>query len=122
MEKIPLGKVSEIAAGRAKSYRAMGKDLIVVNTGDHVEPDGHVTSGLRGYVNFCTHMGGKLRCTGEVLECDWHGGQFDCKTGIAVPDAGGAPEGSELEKIEIEIDGDDLFWLYTPKKSPWALE
>lgn len=111
-QRIPLGKVSEIAPGRAKSYRAMGRDLIIVNTGD----------GLRGYVNFCTHMGGKLRCTGERFECDWHGGQFDCKTGMAIPDVGGAPEGSELEKIEIEIDGEDIIWLYAPKKSPWALE
>lgn len=111
-QRIPLGKVSEIEPGRAKSYRAMGRDLIIVNTGD----------GLRGYVNWCTHMGGKLRCVGEHFECDWHGGQFDCKTGIAVPDVGGAPEGSELEKIEIEIDGEDVIWLYAPKKSPWALE
>ncbi len=112
MEKVKIGSVAEIPPGRSRSYRAMGKDLIVVNTGDR----------LRGYVNFCTHMGGKLRCVGERFECDWHGAQFDCRTGMAVPDVGGAPEGSALEKIEIEIDGDDILWLYAPKKSPWALD
>ena len=118
-QRIPLGKVSEIAPGRAKSYRAMGRDLIIVNTGTSTA----LSAGdLRGYVNFCTHMGGKLRCTGERFECDWHGGLFDCKTGESVPDEGGAPENAPLEKIEIEIDGDDVIWLYAPKKSPWALE
>ncbi len=112
MEKIKIGSVSEIAPGRAKSYHAHGKDLIVVNTG----------GALRGYVNFCTHMGGKLRCIGERFECDWHGAQYDCKTGESVAEAGGAPENAPLEKIEIEIDGDDILWLYAPKKSPWALE
>lgn len=121
VQRISLGKVSEIAPGRSKTYRAMGRDLIIVNTG-HITADGTATRELRGYVNWCTHMGGKLRCVGEHFECDWHGGQFDCKTGVAVPDVGGAPEGSELEKIEIEIDGEEIIWLYAPKKSPWALE
>lgn len=111
-QKIPLGKISDIAAGRAKSYRAAGRDIIIVNTGD----------GLRGYVNFCMHMGGKLRCTGAHFECDWHGAQYDCKTGAAVEGVGGAPEGAALEKIEIAIEGDELFYIHTPKKSPWALE
>lgn len=110
-QRIPLGKVSDVPPGRAKSYRAMGRDLIIVNTGD----------GLRGYVNFCMHMGGKLRCVGEHFECDWHGARYVCTTGTAVPDTA-APEGAELEKIEIAVEGDDLIWLYTPKKSPWALE
>lgn len=111
MERIKIGAVSDVPPGRAKSYRAMGKDLIVVNTGD----------GLRGYVNFCMHMGGKLRCVGTHFECDWHGARYDCKTGDAVPDTS-APEGASLEKIDIEIDGQDIIWLYAPKKSPWALE
>lgn len=110
-QRIPFGKVSDIPPGRAKSYRAMGRDLIIVNTGD----------GLRGYVNFCMHMGGKLRCTGDRFECDWHGAQYDCKTGSAL-EGTGAPEGADLEKIEIEVDGEEIIWLYAPKKSPWALE
>lgn len=109
--RIVLGKVSDVPPGRAKSYRAMGRDLIVVNTGD----------GLRGYVNWCMHMGGKLRCVGEHFECDWHGGRYVCATGAAVPDTA-APEGVSLEKIEIAVEGGDIIYLYTPKKSPWALE
>jgi len=41
--------------------------------------------------------------------------------GEAVPDTA-APEGSKLETIELAIEGDDLFYLHIPKKSPWALE
>lgn len=89
----------------------MGRDLILVNTGD----------GLRGYVNFCMHMGGKLRCLGEHFECDWHGARYLCRTGEAVPETA-APEGASLEKIELAVEGEDIVWLYTPKKSPWALE
>jgi 3-phenylpropionate/trans-cinnamate dioxygenase ferredoxin subunit len=89
----------------------MGRDLIIVNVGD----------GLRGYVNFCQHMGGKLRCLGEHFQCDWHGARYDCRTGQAQADTA-APEGSALEKIELAIEGDDIIYLYTPKKNPWALE
>lgn len=121
MERIKIGRVSEVPSGRSKSYRAMGKDLIVVNTGRAL-PEGGMTPELRGYVDFCTHMGGKLRCIGERFECDWHGAQFDCKTGESVPEAGGAPENAPLEKIDLEIDGEDIIWLYEQKKSPWALE
>lgn len=120
MEKIRLGRVSDIPPGGSRTFRTAGRDLIVVNTG-HVKPDGHVTSELRGYVNFCTHMGGKLRCHGEHFQCDWHGARFVCRTGEAVPDTA-APEGSKLETIELAIEGDDLFYLHIPKKSPWALE
>jgi nitrite reductase/ring-hydroxylating ferredoxin subunit len=111
-QKILLGDPAEILPGRSKSYRAAGKDIIVVNVGD----------GLRGYVNFCTHMGGKVRCIGERFECDWHGSQFDCRTGAVVDGVGGAPLGSDLEKIEMVVEGDKLYWMYTPKKSPWAME
>ena len=110
-QKILLGKVSEIPPGRAKSFRAAGRDLIVVNTGD----------GLRGYVNFCMHMGGKLRCIGEHFECDWHGARYVCTSGEGVSETA-APEGSALEKIELVVEGDELFYIHTPKKSPWAME
>ena len=110
-EKIRIGTVSEIPSGRARSFRAAGRDIIVTNTG----------MGLKGYVNFCQHMGGKLRCVGEHFECDWHGARYECATGAAVPDTA-APEGANLEKIEIAIEGEDIVYLYTPKKSPWALE
>jgi nitrite reductase/ring-hydroxylating ferredoxin subunit len=110
-KKIPLGKAADIPPGRSRNFRAAGKDLIVVNTGD----------GIRGYINFCTHMGGKLRCLGEKFQCDWHGSQFDCGTGESIV-ADGAPASASLEKAEIIIEGDELFYLYTPKKSPWALD
>lgn len=110
-QKILLGKISDVPVGGSRTYRAAGRDLIVVNTGD----------GLRGYVNFCTHMGGKLRCRGEHFQCDWHGGRFACKTGEAVAGTS-APEGSKLESIELAVEGDELYYVYTPKKSPWALE
>src|SRR5690242_13808774 len=93
-QKHKLGSVSDIPVGRSKSYRVAGKDLIVVNTGDSI----------RGYINFCTHMGGKLRCLGEKFQCDWHGSQFDCKSGEAIESGGGAPIGSALEKLELTVE------------------
>jgi len=110
-QKIPLGKLSDLLPGKAKYLRLMGKDLVLVNTGD----------GVRGYVNFCTHMGGKLRCIGARFQCSWHGAEFVCKTGEAVAGTQ-APEGSKLETLEIVAEGDDLFWMYAPKKNPWALD
>ena len=109
-KKILLGKVSDIKIGESKNYRAEGKDLIVVGTSD----------GPKGYVNFCTHMGGKLRCRSGMLHCDWHGARFECKTGKAESGTA-APEGSKLEVVELETQGDDLYYIHVEKKNPWAL-
>lgn len=109
--KISLAKLDELTPGKWKYVRAEGKDLILVNTED----------GIRGYVNFCTHMGGKLRCVGEKFQCDWHGAEFDCKTGEAL-EGTAAPVGSKLENLDLLTENGEIFWNYTPKKSPWATE
>lgn len=106
-----LGKVSELDAAGWKSYRAAGKDLIVVKTDD----------GLKGYVNFCTHMGGRLRCVGERLRCDRHGAEFTCGLGEAVPGTA-APAGSKLKPVDLEVSGDELYYVHKEEKSPWALD
>ena len=106
-----LGTISELKDASWKTYRAMGKDLIVVWS-----PDGPL-----GYVNFCTHMGGKVRCASDEFVCDRHGAKFECHTGLA-KDGTAAPSGSKLEKVELETEGEDIIYLHEEKKSPWAME
>jgi len=106
-----LGTIAELRDAGWKSYRAMGTDLIVVWSPE----------GPKGYVNFCTHMGGKLRCVGDRLKCDRHGAEFTCHVGEAVPGTA-APAGSKLKTVELETDGDDLVYVHEEKRSPWAME
>lgn len=108
-KKIHLGTLSDLQGLGWKNYRAMGKDLIVVWT----------PTGALGYINFCTHMGGKLTCKKKELVCGWHGAIFDPKTGIA-KEGTAAPSGSKLKTIELEVEGNNLFYLHKEEKSPWA--
>jgi 3-phenylpropionate/trans-cinnamate dioxygenase ferredoxin subunit len=38
----------------------------------------------RAYVNTCMHHGGPLARTGDRFVCQWHGAQYDTKTGRAL--------------------------------------
>ena len=40
----------------------------------------------RAYVNTCMHNGGPLARTGDRLVCQWHGPQYETKTGRASRD------------------------------------
>lgn len=109
--KIHLGTLSELQGLGYKTYRASGQNLIVVWTGQ----------AALGYINFCTHMGGKLTCKKKEFVCSWHGARFDLETGTAKKGTA-APEGSKLKTVEIEVEGNNLYYMHKEEKSPWALE
>ena len=103
-----LGKLTDVPPGRAKTFLADGKKIFIMN----------LEGKLKAYVNFCPHMGGSLRADGRNIKCNWHGSLFDPETGAAK--TAPASEGTALEAVEIVLEGDDIYYIPTVKKSPWA--
>ena len=77
MEKIIVGKTSDIALGQMIKVTIDGRDILIANIdGEYCATD-----------DSCTHSGSSLSegklddCT---ITCGWHGAEFDCKTGKLV--------------------------------------
>lgn len=72
---ITVGRVDEIGPGNCVTVvLSDGSELALYN----VNGEFHATS------NFCPHKGAPLALgtlIGHVIECDWHGWQFDVRTG-----------------------------------------
>lgn len=85
---------------------------ISVEVGDDVYAIFNVDGTYRAVDGWCTH--GKSRLSdgyldGELLECAWHGAQFDVRTGQVVK----LPALQPLRTYEVQIDGDDVHLVAT---------
>jgi nitrite reductase/ring-hydroxylating ferredoxin subunit len=71
---VVVGRVGELEVDQMKLLRIDGRRLVLARTKE-------------GYVVFddrCTHRGGSLAggvMIGGVVQCLWHGSQFDCRSG-----------------------------------------
>ena len=57
----------------------------------------------------CTHAGGSLsegKVEGSIITCDWHGAQFDCKSGKLVKFPAKI---DDLESYNVVIESDTIF-------------
>lgn len=77
MEKIIVGKTSDILPGKMIKVSVDGRDVLVANIdGKYCATD-----------DSCTHSGSSLsegKLDGCVITCGWHAAEFDCKTGKLV--------------------------------------
>jgi nitrite reductase/ring-hydroxylating ferredoxin subunit len=72
---VPLGRVEDLPEGSRKTIELPDGDQIVVF---NVNGEFYATS------NVCPHKGAPLAegiLCGSVIECEWHGWQFDVRTG-----------------------------------------
>ena len=79
---LAVGWIHEISPGRPKVIREGDLQIAVFNLGGV----------FYAIDNICPHSGGPLAkgvLQGEVLECPWHGWQFNIKTGLSpiIPEA-----------------------------------
>jgi|TARA_Y100000310_G_C20050041_1_gene520135 nitrite reductase/ring-hydroxylating ferredoxin subunit len=99
MERIFVGKTTEIMPGQMKKVSVGGNKIIVVNIdGDYFSVD-----------DTCTHAGGSLsegKLDDSTIICDWHGAQFECKNGklIKFP-----AKINDLRLYKVVIESDDIF-------------
>jgi nitrite reductase/ring-hydroxylating ferredoxin subunit len=97
--KIIAGKTTEIIPGQMKKISVDGKEIIVANIdGNYFAID-----------DTCTHSGASLsegKLENSTITCDWHGAQFDCKTGKLVKFPA---EIADLKSYKVEVETDNIF-------------
>jgi nitrite reductase/ring-hydroxylating ferredoxin subunit len=62
----------------------------------------------RAYVNTCMHHGGPLARTGNRFVCQWHGAQYDAKTGRALE----GPVKADARLILLPVRVEDGYVTY----------
>lgn len=108
---IAVGKTGEFKDGDKKKVAIGGKEIMVARVGDK----------YYAIANRCPHMGGDLSAgvlTGTIIQCPWHGSQFDVTDGHNVRWTSGTGLMASLYKLaksprpvktyHVKIEGDDI--------------
>lgn len=83
-----------------------GEMLIVQVDGNEVAL-GSVDGQIYAFGNECTHRGGPLGegiLEGDTVECPWHQGRFNIKTGEVLD----APPSDPVPTYQVRVEGDDI--------------
>jgi nitrite reductase/ring-hydroxylating ferredoxin subunit len=99
----PLCGLSEIRKGEGKHFRPQtgrwrNKAMAVFEENGNI----YVTNFI------CPHSGGPISdgtIKDGVIECPWHGWQYDASTGLSADRAG---DGHDIEVYETKVEGDQL--------------
>src|SRR3990172_4610510 len=96
-EFVKAASASEIPAGEMKIVEIDGQEIAIANlNGEFV-----------AFQNECTHRGGPLGegiLTNDVVECPFHAGQFNVRTGEVV----GPPPSEPVKTYAVQVDGGDI--------------
>jgi len=96
-EFVKVANVEDVPPGEMKIVEMDGEEIAVAN----------VDGGFFAFNNTCTHRGGPLGeglLMGEVVECPFHGGQFNVRTGEVVS----APPEEPVQTYAVHVDGDEI--------------
>jgi nitrite reductase/ring-hydroxylating ferredoxin subunit len=98
VRKTIVGKTTEIMPGQMKKISVDEKEIVVSNIdGNYFAID-----------DTCTHSGASLsegKLDGSVITCDWHGAQFECKTGKLVKFPA---EIADLKSYNVIVESDNV--------------
>jgi nitrite reductase/ring-hydroxylating ferredoxin subunit len=87
----------DVPAGEMLIVEIEGEEIVLANV------DGQIYA----FGNGCTHRGGPLGeglLEGDEVECPFHQGRFNVKTGEAVQE----PPTEPVPTYEVQVDGDDI--------------
>ena len=87
----------DVPAGEMLIVEIVGEEIVLANV------DGQVYA----FGNGCTHRGGPLGeglLEGDEVECPFHQGRFNVKTGEAVQE----PPTEPVPTYQVQMDGDDI--------------
>ncbi len=94
---ITVARLSELPPGEMKTVEFEGEPVVLANV------DGEVFA----FNGECTHQGGPLGeglLVGDSVECPWHGGQFNVKTGEVI----GPPPATDVSSYDVAVEGDEV--------------
>ncbi len=94
---IKVATLDEVPPGEMKLVEVDGKEIVLANVGGQIY----------AFDNTCTHRGGPLHegeLTGDVVECPWHGGRFNVKTGEVV----GPPPSRPIATYQVQVEGSEI--------------
>jgi len=96
-EFVRVASRSDVPPGEMLIVEVAGEEIVLANV------DGQVYA----FGNGCTHRGGPLGeglLEGDEVECPFHQGRFNVKTGKAVQE----PPTEPIPTYEVQVDGDDI--------------
>ena len=96
-EFVTVARLEDVPPGELKAVKAGNKDVCLANVDGTIYAIG----------NICTHAGAPLAdgyLDGELLECPWHAGFFNVKTGEAIQ----VPVFEDVPSYEVRIEGDEI--------------
>jgi Rieske Fe-S protein len=67
----------------------------------------------RAFINVCMHHGGPLGLEGDRFTCEWHGSQFDPRTGKAL--SGPVRPDARLIMLPTHVEEGTLLYVYDDK-------
>jgi nitrite reductase/ring-hydroxylating ferredoxin subunit len=103
--KHPLIAVSDIPETGSVSADLLGREVLVTM----------VNGKPRAYINVCLHHGGPLVLEGDRFTCQWHGSQFDARTGKAL--SGPVRPDARLIMLPTHVEEGTLIYAYEDKDS-----
>jgi nitrite reductase/ring-hydroxylating ferredoxin subunit len=96
----PLIAVSDIPDSGTVSADLLGREVLVTM----------LNGKPRAFMNVCLHHGGPLVLEGDRFTCDWHGSEFDARTGKAL--SGPVRLDAHLIMLPTRVEDGTLVYVY----------
>jgi nitrite reductase/ring-hydroxylating ferredoxin subunit len=101
----PLIAVSDIPESGSVSADLLGRRVLVTM----------VNGKPRAYIDVCPHHGGPLVLADDRFTCQWHGSQFEARTGHAL--SGPVRPDARLIMLPTRVEEGTLVYVYENKES-----
>jgi nitrite reductase/ring-hydroxylating ferredoxin subunit len=94
---VKVAQVRDVPPGKMLTVTVDGRPVVLAN----------VNGAIYAFSGLCSHADGPLgkgKLRGGVVECPFHGGQFEIRTGRAVM----VPATEDIQTFAVRIDGDAI--------------
>lgn len=94
---VKVASTSDLPPGELLIVEVDGKEVALANVGGEIY----------AISNECTHRGGPLGegvLEGEEVECPWHAGRFNVKSGEATS----PPPSEGVATFQVQVEGEDI--------------